>query len=199
MKQLIVHCKDQVTQMALLEHGRLVEYTVERAEGTTLVGSFYKGRVVNVLPGMQTAFVDIGLKKNAFLYVDDCLHPHLEKQPKEKPSITELLKPGQELIVQVMKEPLGGKGARVTTHYSLPGRFLVYMPSADYIGVSKKIEQESERSRLKHLGEAIRMNEEGVILRTAAGDESHGALESDIQYLRELWLKIQERAKQAVA
>lgn len=199
MKQLIVHCKDQVTQMALLEHGRLVEYTVERAEGTTLVGSFYKGRVVNVLPGMQASFVDIGLKKNAFLYVDDCLHPHLEKQPKEKPSITELLKPGQELIVQVMKEPLGGKGARVTTHYSLPGRFLVYMPSADYIGVSKKIEQESERSRLKHLGEAIRMNEEGVILRTAAGDESHGALESDIQYLRELWLKIQERAKQAVA
>lgn len=199
MKQLIVHCKEQVTQMALLEQGRLVEYTVERAEGTTLVGSFYKGRVVNVLPGMQAAFVDIGLKKNAFLYVDDCLHPHLEKQPKEKPSITELLEPGQELIVQVMKEPLGGKGARVTTHYSLPGRFLVYMPEADYIGVSKKIEQESERNRLKHLGEAIRCDEEGVILRTAAEKESHESLEMDIQYLREQWHKIEERAMDAEA
>jgi ribonuclease G len=141
MKQLFIHCSQNVTQSALLEDGKLTEFSVERMEGTSLIGNLYKGRVVNVLPGMQAAFVDIGLSKNAFLYVDDALHPHLDKQPKEKPSIADLLKPGAELLVQIMKEPLGGKGARVTTHFSIPGRWLVYMPNADYIGISKKIEQ----------------------------------------------------------
>ncbi|WP_028543584.1 Rne/Rng family ribonuclease [Paenibacillus taiwanensis] len=197
MKQIIVHCEERVTQMALLEQGRLREFAVERAAGTMIVGSFYKGRVVNVLPGMQAAFVDIGQKKNAFLYVDDCLHPHLEKQPKQKPPITSLLRVGQELIVQVMKEPLGGKGARVTTHYSLPGRFVVYMPSADYVGVSKKIEQDSERNRLKHLGDALRKDEEGIIIRTVAQGESAETLETDIQSLREQWSRIQAGALHA--
>ncbi|WP_374017215.1 Rne/Rng family ribonuclease [Paenibacillus thiaminolyticus] len=199
MKQMIVHCEEQVTQMALLEHGRLVEYAVEQATGTTSVGSFYKGRVVNVLPGMQAAFVDIGQKKNAFLYVDDCLHPHLEKQPKQKPPITSLLRVGQELIVQVMKEALGGKGARVTTHYSLPGRYSVYMPNADYIGVSKKIEQEAERTRLKQLAEELRENEEGMIIRTVAEGESRETLHGDIEVLRELWNRITLRSAQAEA
>ncbi|GAC41380.1 Rne/Rng family ribonuclease [Paenibacillus popilliae] len=199
MKQMIVHCEEQVTQMALLEHGRLVEYAVEQATGTTSVGSFYKGRVVNVLPGMQAAFVDIGQKKNAFLYVDDCLHPHLEKQPEQKPPITSLLRVGQELIVQVMKEALGGKGARVTTHYSLPGRYLVYMPNADYIGVSKKIEQEAERTRLKQLAEELRENEEGLIIRTVAERESRETLQGDIETLRELWKRTTLRSSQAEA
>lgn len=199
MKQMIVHCEEQVTQMALLEHGRLVEYAVEQATGTTSVGSFYKGRVVNVLPGMQAAFVDIGQKKNAFLYVDDCLHPHLEKQPKQKPPITSLLRVGQELIVQVMKEALGGKGARVTTHYSLPGRYSVYMPNADYIGVSKKIEQEAERTRLKQLAEELRENEEGMIIRTVAEGESRETLHGDIETLRELWNRITLCSAQAEA
>ncbi|UHA74351.1 Rne/Rng family ribonuclease [Paenibacillus sp. 481] len=199
MNQIIVHCEEQVTQMALLEHGRLIEYAVERATGWALVGSFYKGRVVNVLPGMQAAFVDIGQKKNAFLYVDDCLHPHLEKQPKEQPPISSLLHVGQELIVQVIKEPLGNKGARVTTHYSLPGRFSVYMPYADYIGVSKKIDREAERNRLKQLAESIRQNEEGFIIRTVAANEPIDLLEADAQSLRERWQYIAARAQQTAA
>ncbi|TVX87303.1 Rne/Rng family ribonuclease [Paenibacillus agilis] len=194
MKRMIVHCGEQSTQMALLEDGRLVEFAVERAASVRLVGSFYKGRVVNVLPGMQAAFIDIGQKKNAFLYVDDCLHPHLEKQPKQKPPITSLLRVGQELIVQVMKEPFGGKGARVTTHYSLPGRHLVFMPQADYIGVSKKIERESERNRLKQLAEAIRANEEGIIIRTVAQGETVESLAQDMGTLRQQWKAVEQAA-----
>jgi ribonuclease G len=199
MKQLFIHCSPNVTQSALLEDGRLTEFSVERVEGTSQIGNLYKGRVINVLPGMQAAFVDIGLSKNAFLYVDDLLHPHLEKQPKEKPAITDLLKPGDELLVQMMKEPLGGKGARVTTHYSIPGRCLVYMPNADYIGVSKKIEQDSERSRLKALVEAIRQDEEGIILRTNAGGESQHSLMEDLSALRMLWHSVLERSESSSA
>lgn len=199
MRKIIVHCEQEITQMALLEQDQLVEFTSENSQGRQLVGNLYKGRVVNVLPGMQAAFVDIGLKKNAFLYVDDVLHPHLEKQPKNKPSISELLHVGQEIVVQVMKEPLGGKGARVTTHYSLPGRWLVYMPHADYIGVSKKIELESERLRLKHIGDQARNAGEGIILRTVAEGESKEAIQSDLQLLRALWIQIEQRAAESTA
>jgi len=199
MKQLFIHCSQNVTQSALLENGRLTEFSVERMEGTSLIGNLYKGKVVNVLPGMQAAFVDIGLPKNAFLYVDDVLHPHLDKQPKVKPSIAELLRPGDELIVQIMKEPLGGKGARVTTHFSLPGRWLVYMPNADYIGISKKIDQEAERSRLKTLADEIRHEGEGLIMRTNAEGESRGALEEDLGMLRQTWRNVLQRSKTAVA
>ncbi|MBO9598093.1 MAG: Rne/Rng family ribonuclease, partial [Cohnella sp.] len=115
---------------------------------------------------------------------------HLDKQPKDKPSITELLKPGDELLVQVMKEPLGGKGARVTTHFSLPGRWLVYMPGADYVGISKKIDQESERLRLKSLAEDIRLEGEGLIMRTNAEGESRVSLEEDLNGLRAIWNQV---------
>ncbi len=190
MKQLFIHSSHDVTQSALLENGKLVEFSLEKATGKSLIGNIYKGKVVNVLPGMQAAFVDIGLSKNAFLYVDDALHPHLDKQPKDKPSIAELLKPGDELLVQVMKEPLGGKGARVTTHFSLPGRWLVYMPGADYVGISKKIDQESERLRLKSLAEDIRLEGEGLIMRTNADGESRVALEEDLNGLRAIWNQV---------
>ncbi|WP_373228535.1 Rne/Rng family ribonuclease [Cohnella sp.] len=199
MKQLFIHCAPNVTQSALLEDGRLTEFSVEQVEGTSLIGNLYKGRVVNVLPGMQAAFVDIGLPKNAFLYVDDVLHPHLDKQPKEKPPIAELLKPGDELLVQIMKEPLGGKGARVTTHFSIPGRWLVYMPNADYIGISKKIELDTERIRLKMLAEDIRLEDEGVIMRTNAEGESMEALEEDLSALRTLWHNVLERSAGTIA
>lgn len=199
MKQLFIHCSQNVTQSALMEDGRLTEFSVERMEGASLIGNLYKGRVVNVLPGMQAAFVDIGLPKNAFLYVDDALHPHLDKQPKVKPSITEVLKPGDELLVQIMKEPLGGKGARVTTHFSIPGRWLVYMPNADYIGISKKIEQDAERSRLKNMAEKMRMDGEGIILRTNAEGESREALEEDLGTLRQAWNDAMLRSKLAEA
>lgn len=199
MKQLFVHCTRNVTQSSLLEDGVLTEFSVERSEGTSLVGNIYLGRVVNVLPGMQAAFVDIGLPKNAFLYVDDVLHPHLDRQPKTKPSIAELLKPGDRRIVQIMKEPLGGKGARITTHYSLPGRCLVYMPHADYVGVSKKIEQEQERARLKGLAEELRDAGEGLILRTNAEGESRDSLARDLEGLRNVWRHISERGAVAEA
>ncbi|MFD1772482.1 Rne/Rng family ribonuclease [Paenibacillus rhizophilus] len=199
MKQMIVHCSQHMTRMALLEEGRLVEYAAEREEQQGLVGSYYKGRVMNVLPGMQAAFVDIGQKKNAFLYVDDVLHPHLEKQPRVKPSIDTLLRPGQEIVVQVRKEPRGNKGARVTTHYTLPGRWMVYMPFAEYVGVSKKIGRESERSRLKALGERLRKNEEGLIMRTVSEDEPPEAVEGDLSILRAQWKGIMRRAQKVEA
>ncbi|SMF89211.1 ribonuclease G [Paenibacillus uliginis N3/975] len=194
MKQMIVHCEPDTIQMALIEDGRLVEYAAERGREQSVVGSFYKGRVVNVLPGMQAAFVDIGLKKNAFLYVDDVLHPHLEKQPKNKPSIAELLSVGQELVVQVMKEPRGGKGARVTTHFSLPGRCMVFMPKSDYVAVSKKIQREAERMRLKMIGERLRSGEEGIIMRTVSEDEPVESVAGDLEMLRMEWERIMERA-----
>lgn len=194
MKQMLMHGHGGMLQTAVLKDGRLLEFFMERSENSGLVGNVYKGKVINVLPGMQAAFVDIGLSKNAFLYIDDLLHPHLEKQPAQKPPISELVRPGQELIVQVMKEPLGGKGARVTTHYSLPGRWLVYMPEAGYTGVSKKINSESERTRLRHIGEKIRHEDEGIILRTAASDETEHSLGADVIHLRQLWSSINERA-----
>lgn len=187
MKQLFVHCTRNLTQLALLEDGQLAELSVEHSASDSLVGNLYKGRVVNVLPGMQAAFVDIGLPKNAFLYVDDILHHHLEKQPKDKPSIEQLLSPGVELIVQIMKDPSGGKGARITTHYSMPGRLLVYLPQAGYVGISKKIEQEAERNRLRTLAEAMLDQGEGVILRTNAEGESQAALAADLEGLRQRW------------
>jgi len=199
MKQMIVHCTQHITRMALLEGGKLVEYAAERDESQGLVGSYYKGRVINVLPGMQAAFVDIGQKKNAFLYVDDVLHPHLERQPDVKPSIDELLRPGQDIIVQVKKEPSGGKGARVTTHYTLPGRWMVYMPYAEYVGVSKRISRESERGRLKGIGERLRRPEEGLIMRTVSEDEPAEAVEGDLSLLRAQWETIMKRAQAADA
>lgn len=199
MKQMIVNCSPPITRMALLEEGALVEYAAEREQQQGLAGSYYKGRVVNVLPGMQAAFVDIGHKKNAFLYVDDVLHPHLDKQPAVKPSIDALLKPGQEIVVQVRKEPHGGKGARVTTHYTLPGRWIVYMPGAEYVGVSKKIAREAERNRLKGIGERLRTGEEGLILRTVAEDEPASSVEGDLELLRSQWERIVRRAAQTPA
>ncbi|CAM4337726.1 MULTISPECIES: Rne/Rng family ribonuclease [Paenibacillus] len=199
MKRMIVHCGSGSTEVALLENGKLVEYAAERSQNRGLVGSFIKGKVVNVIPGMQAAFVDIGQKKNAFLYIDDVLHPHLEKQPKPKPAITELLKPGHELVVQVVKEAIGNKGARVTTHYSLPGRWLVYMPTAGYVAVSKKIGREEERFRLKTVGEELRKEEEGLILRTVAEDEAGEVIGEDLDLLRGQWTSILQEAGDAVA
>ncbi|MFC4809010.1 Rne/Rng family ribonuclease [Paenibacillus sp. GCM10023250] len=200
MKKMLVHGQKDMLQIAIVDDHVLQEYYMEKTEHAgQLVGSIYKARVVNVLPGMQAAFVDIGLPKNAFLYIDDVLHPHLDRQPKEKPQINRLLQPGQELLVQVMKEPLGGKGARVTTHFSLPGRFLVYMPIADYIGVSKKVSTEAERSRMRAIGERIRLSGEGVIMRTAAEGESVESLEGDVRFLRELWQEIRHRGEAASA
>ncbi|MFC5447251.1 Rne/Rng family ribonuclease [Paenibacillus aestuarii] len=187
MKQLIIHCAPELTQAALLEDGQLVEYDTQYPLDSQRAGSIYKGRVINVLPGMQAAFVDIGLSKNAFLYIDDLLPVHLDKQPKIKPSITELIKVGQTLMVQVTKDPQGTKGARVTTHVSIPGRWVVYMPDADYIAISRKIDLEAERQRLKMISEGLLLPGEGVIVRTGAVGQSEEDIRDDLQNLRDVW------------
>jgi len=187
MKQLIIHCAPELTQAALLEDGQLVEYDTQYPLDSQRAGSIYKGRVINVLPGMQAAFVDIGLSKNAFLYIDDLLPVHLDKQPKIKPSITDIIKVGQTLMVQVTKDPQGTKGARVTTHVSIPGRWVVYMPDADYIAISRKIELEAERQRLKQIAEGLLLPGEGVIVRTGAVGQSEEDIRDDLQNLRDVW------------
>ncbi len=195
MKQIVVHCEQGLTKAALLEDGQLTEFYMERPASKQLVGSIYKGTVVNVLPGMQAAFVDIGLEKNAFLFIDDLLPAHLDKQPAIKPSIAELVEEKQTLLVQIVKEPIGTKGARVTTHFSIPGRWLVYMPEADYVAVSRKIESEAEKKRLKQLADELRAPGEGLILRTVAEGESREALEHDLHVLRKRWDNIKKKAE----
>jgi ribonuclease G len=177
-----------------MEDGRLAEFFVEQPAEQERAGNIYKGRVVNVLPGMQAAFVDIGLKKNAFLYIDDLLPVHLDKKPKVKPPITDLVQEGQELLVQMRKEPLGTKGARVTTHFTIPGRWVVLLPDADYVAVSRKIESEQERQRLKNVGTAIRKPGDGLIIRTVAENESQQSLEKDLAMLNDIWSALQRRA-----
>ncbi len=199
MKQILVEGGDSVVRLALLEQNRLAEVFVESGAKEYGVGSVYKGRVVNVLPGMQAAFVDIGHSRNAFLYRDDLLPAHLEKQPKVKPSIQELVNEGQELVVQVSKEAIGTKGPRITTHVALPGRWLVYMPEADYVGVSRKIEDDAERERLKELAEQLLDQEEGLIIRTVAEGENESALLQDLQRLRGTWNEIAAHALRAKA
>lgn len=198
MRQLLVHCEQTATKVALLENGRLTEYYVEKPKEEQ-AGSIYKGRVVNVLPGMQAAFVDIGQARNAFLYVDDLLQANLEHQPAAKPAINQLVKEGQELLVQVARESSGSKGAKVTTHYSIPGRYLVYMPNADYVGISRKIECTEERARLKEIGEQLRRQGEGIILRTVAEGAEEIELERDLCELREIWADVLERSRQAIS
>lgn len=193
MKQIVIHCKPEMTQAVVIENNRLVEYDVQHSQDKQRSGSIYLGRVVNVLPGMQAAFVDIGLEKNAFLYIDDLLPVNVEKQPRHKPSISDLVQPGQEIMVQVIKEPEGTKGARITTHFSIPGRWVVYLPDADYIAVSRKIESESEKTRLREMADSLRNGEEGLIIRTVAAGQRKEALQRDLAELRSIWKSIVER------
>ncbi|MCR8644137.1 Rne/Rng family ribonuclease [Paenibacillus sp. N1-5-1-14] len=195
MRQVIVHCKPELTQAVVIEDGKLVEYDVQHLLDKQRAGSIYLGCVVNVLPGMQAAFVDIGLEKNAFLYIDDLLPVHLEKQPQQKPPIADLITVGQELMVQVVKDPEGTKGARITTHFSIPGRWIVYMPHADYVAASRKIESDAEKTRLKMLMESLKCNEEGIIVRTVASGQSEDAIQRDLVELRELWKSVVKKSR----
>ncbi|WP_227013892.1 Rne/Rng family ribonuclease [Paenibacillus psychroresistens] len=198
-KMMIVRDELQKKQLALLEDGKLIEFYMERPMERERAGNIYKGRVVNVLPGMEAAFVDIGLEKNAFLLVDDLLPAHLEKRPIVKPAITELLQVGQSILVQVKKEQSGSKGARITTHFTIPGRWVVLLPNADYVAVSKKIENEVERGRLKQIGEQLRLPGEGVILRTVADGVSAELLELDIRQLRVIWDETMQKQRESNA
>jgi ribonuclease G len=161
-RDLIVSSTPQETKVALLEDGVVSELFIEREARRGIVGNIYKGRVTRVLPGMQSAFVDLGLERDAFLHADDVfeeLPENLLTAEEQAPPdaggrhapIEERLSEGQEIVVQVMKEPLGTKGARITSHVSLPGRYLVLMPTVEHVGVSRKIVEEEERRRLKGL------------------------------------------------
>ena len=202
MKEIVIHVCEEETWVALLEDRSLVELYLERSANERIVGNIYRGRVENVLPGMQAAFVDIGLERNAFLYVDDARPQKRRGRPAAKRAkgcrapINRILQPGQKVVVQVVKEPIGSKGARVTTHITLPGRNLVLMPHVDYAGVSRRIVAEKERERLRELAENLRPKGMGLIVRTAAeGKEGIEELQQDLDFLQRLWARIRRRMR----
>ncbi|NLC51111.1 MAG: ribonuclease G, partial [Firmicutes bacterium] len=171
-KKIIVNYDAKQTRVAVLEDGKPVELYVERPVQQRVVGNIYKGVVENVLPGMQAAFVNIGQERNAFLYVDDILVEEDDQENGEdlrspRP-IQSLLAVGKEVMVQVVKEPFGNKGARLTSQITLPGRFLVLVPGGDQVGISRRIEAKNERERLKKIAEEIRPRGIGLIVRTVA-------------------------------
>lgn len=183
----------------MIDGGKLVELRVEREE--QVAGRIYRCRVANVLPGMDAAFVDIGLERNAFLYAGDVLPeadeelPGAKKEALKRGQIKDLLKVGQELLVQVVKGPRGTKGARVSTRISLPGRYLVLMPESDDIGISRKIDERNERDRLKKIADKIRPMGFGIIVRTEAEGHGHNELRNDLEFLLRMWGQIQDKAK----
>ncbi len=189
MKNILLNATPEETRLVLTEDERLIEMGIERPSHSHLVGNIYKGRVQNVLPGMQAAFVDIGQKKNAFLYLGDGAGPEKHIEGQEKVHI------GQAVIVQVVKDAVGTKGPRVTTRLSLPGRNVVLMPTANYIGMSRRIEEEEERSRLHTLAQEICPEGMGLIVRTLAAGQDRETLESDVKYLSQLWASLQARSR----
>ncbi|MBC8065981.1 MAG: Rne/Rng family ribonuclease [Chlorobia bacterium] len=200
--EIIVNVSNRETRIALLEDRQLMEYRVEREE--RVVGSIFKGIVQNVLPGMDAAFVDIGLERNAFLYVADIIPDEgigdnspasLKRSELRRRKIKDLLKPGQQVMVQVTKGPRGTKGARVSTRVALPGRYVVLLPEANNVGVSRKIEERSERERLRRLGDVIVPQGFGLILRTECEGRTEAELKADIAFLQSLWGDVMKTAK----
>src|SRR5262245_49635114 len=254
-KEMIISANDHDTRVAILEEDQVVEIFIERERQRGVVGNIYKGRVSKVLPGMQSSFVDIGLERDAFLYVSEVVNtveefdrlesgdddepaiapvaePSTEplmavasgeaapsSQPsnglvverrssprgdsraqsrddRPQPKIEDLLKEGQEVLVQVVKEPLGTKGARLTSHVTMPGRFLVFMPTVDHVGVSRKIDSREERGRLRGIVREFREQHGftgGVIIRTAAGGRSKEDIVSDLSYFHQIWTEIRQK------
>lgn len=217
--ELVINARHHETRVALVENGLVVELHIERKTGQELMGNIYRGKVVRVLPGMQAAFVDIGLERTGFLYVTD-VHKELldferlmmsnhasaedlkAESVVESPrgrieslpfKIEELLHEGQDLMVQVAKEPLGSKGARLTSHVSLAGRHLVLMPTVNHIGISRKIEEKEERDRLRSIIQEMRPPGVGFIARTVSEGDSKEQLKSEMDFLLRLWSTIQAR------
>ncbi|MDT0582253.1 MULTISPECIES: ribonuclease G [Alteromonadaceae] len=196
--ELLINVTPSESRVALIENGILQEIHIERHTKKGLVGNIYRGKVSRVLPGMQAAFVDIGLDKAAFLHASDiAMHDELvddvSDTPIEKKDIRELVRDGQDIVVQVVKDPLGTKGARLTTDITLPSRYLVFMPSVTHVGISQRIEDEAERDRLKGLVGGHCDDQGGFIVRTAAEGVSENELKQDAAFLRRLWAKIQSR------
>jgi len=207
--EIIVNKTGRETRLALMEDSRLAEIHIDRGSSESYVGNVYLGRVVRVLPGMQAAFVDIGLERAAFLYVGDIYpefaekdddddmddHPEAtiaESVPRSRPrhghpSIQDLVKEGQEILVQVAKDPISTKGARVTTHITLPGRYMVYMPTVNHLGISRRIGKDRERRKLRDFVKKYRPKGAGFIVRTVCAGKPTAALKQDMDYLIELW------------
>ncbi len=202
-KEILVDANAFNIRVAVVEDGTPVELYVEQEGSERLVGNIYLGKVQNVLPGMQAAFVDIGLERNAFLYAGDVFTPgdsydELEKIPETR-KIGDMLKPGQEVLVQVSKDPVGTKGARVTTHLTLAGRSLVLMPTVDYIGVSRRIEKEEERIRLRKLIKELKPQDTGIIVRTASAGRTKEAFQEEIESLQKLYQDLISKSKKSKA
>jgi ribonuclease G len=190
-----------------VEDAAVVEFYVERPSSQKIAGSIFLGKATNVLPGMQASFIDIGEEKNAFLYVDDAiLPPNLEDADavpevsgRRKKTITELVKSGQDVMVQVVKEAIGTKGARVTRHVTFPGRYMVLMPTVSYVGVSRRITDDEERRRLRQIARELQPKDMGIIIRTVAEKKSKEELEKDLAFLLRVWEKVQRRAQSSKA
>jgi ribonuclease G len=206
--EILMNVTPQESRVALLENGVLQEVLIERTHSESIVGNIYKGEVRRVLPGMDAAFIDIGMQKSAFLHASDLKFPKElfngdpvnESDILHTPPISKLLYEGKQVLVQVIKDPIGSKGARLTTYVTIPSRYVVLMPSAKTIGVSSKIDIGKERSRLKKLVHEINEKSDtkhGYIIRTAAEGVSEELLKRDIEFLKKLWLSIGEIAESA--
>lgn len=203
--QILINMTPQETRVAFIEQGITQELHIERSATRGLVGNIYLGRVCRVLPGMESAFVEIGLERAAFLHIADIWRPRHDGTPQETVSIQQLLGEGQALLVQVIKDPIGSKGARLSTQISIAGRYLVYLPQDTHIGVSQKIEAESDREQLRErlqlvLQNILGQNQEvkgGFIIRTIAENATETELRADVEYLCKIWHDICENAKTA--
>ena len=222
-KEIIINVEKNEIRVAILENRQLVELFVDRIKEPRIIGNIYKGKVSNILPGMQAAFIDIGLPRNAFLYVSDIVNDieeyrelmaveDEECEPEEiiyptrssrsrvpNPNIEDILKKGQEILVQIAKEPIEKKGPRVTTHITLPGRYLVLMPMVEHIGISRRIENPEERERLREIIKKIKPPGTGIIVRTVAEGMDEEAFQNDLDFLMKLWKKIQYYASRSSA
>ena len=207
--QILINYMAREVRIAILEDRELVELLIEREDSRHTVGDIYLGRITAVIPGIQAAFVDIGQEKAAFLHVSDVATGSIDPEllddedvevhggRREYPPIENLLKKGQDILVQVRKEAIGTKGPRISSELSLPGRYAVFMPGFDHIGVSKKIEDRRERARLKGIVKKYRPERAAVIVRTAGIGVSHEHIRDDIKFLEKLWKEIQEKSARA--
>ncbi|HED34156.1 MAG TPA: ribonuclease G [Gammaproteobacteria bacterium] len=211
-KEILINVTPQETRVAILENGVLQEVYIERSRSKGLVGNIYKGRVCRVLPGMEAAFVEVGMERAAFLHVSDIAPQNGENakggngknvnvQSNAKNSISHLLSEGQDVLVQVTKDPMGTKGARLTAHITIPSRYLVFMPNSANVGVSSRIEDEAERERLRGmlLDQKEHLGESGYIIRTAAETATPDSMVQDILFLNKLWKSISEQSREVAA
>lgn len=202
MGKLLINYAPFEIRVGLIENNQLVEFYVERPSEKGLVGNIYKAKVVRVVPGISSAFLDLGLTRTAFLFGEDIMPSAEIEWDKEGIFFTnlhEILREGQEILVQVIKEPIGNKGARVSTNLTLPGHYLVYLPFVNHIGISRKIKNEEERKRLKNLLEKLKPPNTGWIIRTAAVEAEEEDLKTEIEFLLCLWKEIKEKAEKVKA